>query len=253
MSTENGDSAAQPPQTTIEAAEETASKVAPMKRKRKSKAPSIQADTATNANTGNGDGAGAKSNVDAKPARSRYSLEDLRLPVDFTNVGVKKILNKIPVRRPHKQWFFRTHPTMVYQAYLIELEEVNETYLVLPHVAQILGSDVAPKELRLGVTRQGNPFFWPIRVPGPDGRIDDWNDAAMQYSHDAITKWISLKPNLQLGTYTAVEAEEKWPEPDWGAITQGKSLEELLLDIAFRNRVVDSMEHTVALQLLGKR
>ena len=258
-----GDSSMTKSTPPIEATEETAS--TSTKRKRKTKA-AIQVDalgaTANTDNdevagvkssTDNGDGTGAKSNGGTKPARSRYNLEDLRLPVDFTNVGVKKVLNKIPVRKPSKQWFVRTHVTMVYQAYIIDLEDDRETYLVLPHVAQVLGSDVAPKEIRLGVTRQGNLFFWPIRVPGPDGRIDDWNDAAMQASHEAIDTWISLKPNMQLGTYTTIVAEEKWPDPDWNAITQGKGLEELLLDIAFRNRVVDSLEHPVALQLLGKR
>jgi len=253
MSVEDVHSAVQPPETTIETAKETASKITRIKRRRKSKAPVIQADTATNANTGNGNDAGAKPNRDTKPARSRYSLDDLRLPVSYTDAGVQRVLNKIPVRRPNKQWFIQTHPEMRYRAFLIELDETGETYLVLPQIAQLLGVDVMRKELLLCITRQGDLFFWPIKLPDEDGQIDDWNDVAMMTAKTAETVWLRLKPNRRMGTYTPEKAEDSWPAPDWDAATQGKSLEELLLDIAFRDRVVDNMEHPVVKKLKGRR
>jgi hypothetical protein len=54
------------------------------------------------------------------------------LSQDFADLGVKKALITVPVRKPDKAWFFRVHPDedRRLQTYVIELKEERETYLV---------------------------------------------------------------------------------------------------------------------------
>src|SRR5215831_21227086 len=58
-----------------------------------------------------------------------FDPETLRLPPDYgIAFGAKKALADIPVRRPAKEWFFRTHPTYQLETTLIELKETRELY-----------------------------------------------------------------------------------------------------------------------------
>ena len=66
-----------------------------------------------------------------------FDPEHLRLPQDFgAALGVKKALLTIPVRRPAREWFIRTHPDPAYHLHtaVIELKEVGEVYLVAQHL-----------------------------------------------------------------------------------------------------------------------
>ena len=79
-----------------------------------------------------------------------FAPESLRLSQDFTaNLGVKKLLTTIPVRRPDKQWFIRVHPDRAFrtETTLLELKEENETYLVPPHMRDELPGDLVVKLL----------------------------------------------------------------------------------------------------------
>ena len=62
------------------------------------------------------------------------NLEDFRLPQNFTElVGVRRMLTRVPVRRPDRQWFVRTHPepTFHFTTAIIEVKEDREHYLCL--------------------------------------------------------------------------------------------------------------------------
>ncbi len=57
----------------------------------------------------------------------------LRLSQDFAaNLGVKKALLTVPVRKPAKEWWFQTHPDEAYrvQTFVVDLKEDREVYLV---------------------------------------------------------------------------------------------------------------------------
>jgi hypothetical protein len=177
-------------------------------------------------------------------------LDSIRLPQDFgAELGVKKILDRMPVRRPDRQWFIRVHPGKRIETFVLELKDVNETYLVLGEARRVLPEELAAKVLYLAITRQNNPFFWPIRLPDPSGRLDDWNQSAMGAAKRAETKWISVKANRHAGAYDVYEATaEGLPEPEWPEM----SLEELLT-IAFKNRIIRTPDHAVIQQLLGAK
>src|SRR4051812_30928071 len=104
----------------------------------------------------------------------------LRLSQDFAaELGVKKKLLTVPVRKPDKAWFVRVHPAQAYQltTAVVELKEEREVSLVAPAPRPELAAEstFSARTLFTAVNRQGVVFLWPVRLPGPDGRLDDWN------------------------------------------------------------------------------
>ena len=139
----------------------------------------------------------------------------LRLSQDFVAAaGVKKILNTVPVRKPSKEWFIQTNadPSYRLQTYVIELKEDSETYLVERSLWQELASEstFSPRALFTAMNRQGVVFLWPIRLPGADGRLDDWSRSAMEAAQHAQAKWIRVQANMSLGAYEIYEAAGQW-------------------------------------------
>ena len=181
----------------------------------------------------------------------RFDLANLRLPRDFDKlVGVKKILTTVPVRRPNKQWFVRVHPEEEWRETfgLLEFDEDNEVYLVHPKLVIELASEVVRKRLFSAINKHGDFFFWPVRLADSDGRLDSWNRSAMEAVELATRKWISIESNRTLGAYEPFIAEADYPEPEWPDMTFDK-----LIEIAFRDRFIDSLDHPVVRKLRGRK
>jgi hypothetical protein len=177
-------------------------------------------------------------------------LSALRLSQDFAaTVGVKKALLTVPVRKPAKEWFVRTNPNLRIETAVLELKEDRETYLVAPALWPELASEstFGPRALFAAMNRQNVLFIWPIRLPGPDGKIDDWNRSALEAASMAETRWVRVASNMALGAYDVFEATAEWPEPDWPDL----SLSEILR-VAFKGRVIDSMDHPTLKRLRGE-
>src|SRR5262249_42264381 len=120
----------------------------------------------------------------ANSAPDPFDPASLRLKGDFTAAaGVKKLMLSVPVRKPDKSWFVRTHPGEDYglETAVIELKEDRETYLVVRALWPELATEAtfSPRVLYTGVNRQGVVFIWPCRMPGPDGKIDEWSRTAL--------------------------------------------------------------------------
>ena len=125
--------------------------------------------------------------VDSPPtvtAPDPFDPSRLRLSQNMTAaLGVKKHLTTLPVRKPSKEWFVRTHPDPTYrlETCVIELKEDSETYLVAPDLWDDLAGEgtFSPRLLVAAINKQGTIFIWPIRLPGPDGRHDEWSKSAL--------------------------------------------------------------------------
>jgi hypothetical protein len=176
----------------------------------------------------------------------------LRLSQDFTaNLGVKKALLTVPVRKPDKTWFVRVHPAEDYrlQTAVLELKEERETYLVDRALWPELATEAtfSPRLLWTAVNRQGILFLWPIRLPGPDGKLDDWNKSALEASNLAQKQWIRVTANMSLGAYDVYEATGQYPEPQWPEQPFGE-----LLRLGFKDHYIDSPDHPVLRKLRGE-
>lgn len=178
-----------------------------------------------------------------------FDLTKLRLDQSFVeSAGVKKLLTTVPVRKPNPQDFVRVHPSPEYRAALavIELKEDREIYLLTPSIARELPGEFSMVMLFTAINRQGVIHLWPVRLPAPDGRTMEWHRSATDAADMAMRRWIRIKANMNLGAYEIVEAATT-AEPEWPAV----SFQELLR-IAFRDKLVDRLDHAVIKRLRGE-
>ena len=187
-----------------------------------------------------------------KPALDQFDPARFRLTQDFgAALGVKKMLLTVPVRKPSKEWFVQTHPDEAYRmsTAVLELKEDREIYFVEPQLWPELSTEstFSPRALYTTISRQGVVFLWPIRLPGPDGKLDDWNQSALDAAGMAQGRWIRVAANLHLGAYEIYEASADLPDPEWPDVPFGK-----LLKVAFGKRIIDSLDHPVLKKLRGE-
>lgn len=181
-----------------------------------------------------------------------FDPERLRLPADYTAaLGVKKALLVLPVRKPAKEWFCRVHPDPRYHldTKFIELKEAGELYLVDPAIRDLLEgeSTLTQQKLFLAVNRQGTYFFWPVRLPGPDGRMSGWTKSALEAAQLAMHTWVRVVANQSLGAYNVWQAEFPLMDPEWPDMEMKE-----FLRIAFKDNHITTWEHSVLRQLRGE-
>ena len=179
-----------------------------------------------------------------------FDLSAWRLPQDFeSDMGVKKALLTVPVRKPSPQIFFRVHPDPQYRmnAALIELKDDRETYLVTPRLYPALAGEAVAKTLFTAINRQGDVFLWPLRLPDQHGRLDEWNRSAMGAAALGQRRWIRLVSKMSLGAYEVLEAQDDLGEPEWPT----ESFPELL-QVAFEGRIIEAEDHPVIHKLRGR-
>jgi hypothetical protein len=178
-----------------------------------------------------------------------FDLSKLRLSQDFVETaGVKKLLTTVPVRKPNPQDFVRvhSHPGYRMEFAVIELKDDREIFLLPPSIAQELPGECIMVTLFTAINRQGVIHLWPVRLPASDGRIIEWHRSAAEAAELAMRRWIRVKANMSLGAYEMFEAAGTIPDPVWPEL----SFQELLR-IAFRDRLVSSLDHPVIKRLRG--
>jgi hypothetical protein len=187
----------------------------------------------------------------ASPPKDLFDdLDSLRLSQDYTAMaGVQKVMLTVPVRKPAGEWFVRVHPAMQLKTLVLELKEDREIYMVEPALVPRLAgeSTFGPRLLVAAMNRQAVPFIWPLRLPRSDNRVDDWTRSALDAAAMARTFWVRVSSNMDLKAYDVFKAAADWPEPDWPELPFGE-----LLRIAFRDKVIDSLEHPVLKRLRGE-
>ena len=179
-----------------------------------------------------------------------FDLENLRLSQNFRElVGVKKLLITVPVRKPGKQDFFRVRPGEDWrlETMVLEIKEDRETYLVAPELWPELPGELVPKVLLTTINRQGVIAIWPVRLPGEDGRQDNWSRSALEAADLGRRNWIRLVANMSLGGYEIYQAtRDDLPEPIWPDL----SFQEIL-KIAFQDRFIQTLDHSAIRRLKG--
>ncbi len=178
-------------------------------------------------------------------------LDQLRLSQDFAGaVGVKKAIITVLVRKPDRQTFVRVHPEASWrlETAVLELKDERETFVVKPELWPDLSGELVPKVLLTTVNRQGVISLWPIRLPGQDGRHDEWNRSALEAAHLAMRGWVRVAANMSLGAYEVFQATADLPPPEWPE--EGF---QHLVDVAFKDRFIQTLDHPVIQRLRGTR
>lgn len=179
-----------------------------------------------------------------------FDLASLCLSQDSTEtVRVKKLLATIPARRPNSQDFVRVHPSPDYRRNFlcIDLKDDRETYVVRPEIAPELVGETVMKTIYTAITSLGVVFLWPITIPPPDGKTNEWWRSGREAAELAITRWVRMRADMNLGAYQIFEAEGQIPEPEWPNLPYQE-----LLRISFRDRMIDRVDHPVVQRLRGR-
>lgn len=183
------------------------------------------------------------------------SLEDvdissLRISQDFVSMaGVTEVLNTVDVRKPNKPEFVRVHPdpSFCLQTKLLADEENKAWYLVHPDLWSDLSDEMKPMVLYTATNRYGGLFLWPIRLPDENGNHNSWSASALQGAELAKSKWVRLIADHALKAYRTIVANAPIPDPVWPK----KQFKEIL-DLAFKNGFITSLEHPVIRRLRGE-
>jgi hypothetical protein len=179
-----------------------------------------------------------------------FDPANLRLDQDFLKMaGAKKLLTTVPVRRPNKQDYIRVHSAEEYRmlARLIEFKEDGETFMVTPPMSDPLVGEWFPAMVYTAINRQGVVFLWPVKLPNAQGKTMDWHRTAHEAAQHAMFSWIRVVANKSLGAYETIEGPKTIPAPEWPDLLPLKEL----LRIAFRDRLVDSLDHPAVKRLQG--
>jgi len=179
-----------------------------------------------------------------------FDPERLRISLDhMEGVGVKKIINTVPVRKPDKQDFIRVHADQSYRlsVAVIDLRMDRETFLVLPEIVRDIPGEYAMVTIFTCINRAGVVFLWPVRLPSSDGRQSDWARSEAEAAEMAMKRWVRVKANTNLGAYEVYEASSTIPDPEWPELSFSQ-----MLTIAFKGRLVDSYSHPVLKRLRGE-
>jgi hypothetical protein len=179
-----------------------------------------------------------------------FNLDALRLKQDFNEtLGVKKMLTRVPVRKPNKTDFFRVHPGEEYRmdVGIVELKETQETFLVMPDMMQEPGvyELVQPARIVTYINRQGVIALWPLKLER-DGKLNPWHESALEAARLAEEQWISLRADMSLGAYQIFVATAELPEPEWPEHTFSE-----LVRLGFKGLIVDKPDHPLIQQLTG--
>lgn len=176
-------------------------------------------------------------------------LDKLRLPQNYGDgFGVKKLVTRIPVRKPIKTDFFRVQSgeEWRFQTMILELKGEGETYLVLPEVWDTIAELIRPAVFHVGIDRRNNVFLIPIPLSGEDGRRNSWHQSLAEAVSMAEKQWVRIASNKNVGGYDVFVSQADLPSPSWPEMSMDE-----MLKIAFRHNLITSLEHPVVRQLLG--
>ncbi len=186
----------------------------------------------------------------SEKTEKKFNLAKLRIdPQEAAAAGATKILiQKIPVRKPRRQEFVRVHsdPMNSETLPMLALQDDGSFYLVSPELRHAV-TDIKPFLVSLAINRQKQLFIWPIKLPDPEGRNNNWSYSALEALEEAKLGWVNIRADLGAQGYEVRGPIMPFAEPTW----PDKSFEELL-EIAFRNLSIDSEDHFIIKLLQGR-
>jgi len=188
--------------------------------------------------------------VNANPFAEQFDPDSLRLTQDFGSIaGVEKVLTTVRVGKPSKQIFFRVHPDEKYrlQTATLDLKEENEHFLVDKSLWSELGNELTPKCLFAAIDRSENIFIIPTKLTDQNGKFNSWNASMLQAMQIAMTSWVRLQSNMSLGAYEVTRSTGIIEEPKWPVISFSE-----ILQIAFKDKFINNLDHPVVRRLRGK-
>jgi hypothetical protein len=166
---------------------------------------------------------------------------------------VEEVVTTIHVGKPGREAYIRTHPDRQglhwFRTFVLDLKDDREVWLVGKALRTQLVAEPAfqARLLVTSVTVRGEVFVWPLRLPGADGRLDEWGQSALNAAETARTRWLRVFTIPGSTGYKCQAAKGNLPEPRWPELSP-----EELFRIAFRNHFVNDLDHPVLKRLRGE-
>jgi hypothetical protein len=177
-----------------------------------------------------------------------FDPESLKAQGRGDEIAVEKVLLAVAVRKPRKGEFFRVHPDPDLSAIIkVFKSDDGDTYLVNPVVQDVFGQQVVTVRLFYCVNRYGDPFLWPVRVPTNGEKDNSYWETARAAAAKAVDDWFRIEANLTAKNYAATRAQGALPAPAWPELPYPE-----VLQLAFKNAVVDNRDHTLVRTFLGE-
>ena len=179
-------------------------------------------------------------------------LRRIRQTVAYSErTNTKKLLVSVKVRKPDKTWFVRAHADPTYRtiAHILELDREAPYLVLLNDLPADIEKTVSRVELVTTVDADGVIFLWPVKQQRGDKRSDDneWNATARAAALTAERRWVKMVPNHHAKAYDVYTPQVTIADPKWDELPTFTSL----LTTAFRDRIIESIDHPVLKQLVG--
>ena len=159
-------------------------------------------------------GQAAPTNRIIEAALNPFDPASLRLDQDFAStLGVRKVLTTVPCRKPNRHEFVRVRPAEEWrlETGIFEDKTNREVYLVRRDLWPELAGEVYPVCLFLTVNRQSDVFFWPVKLPGADGKSNVWNDSALAAAGWQSNNGFVWPPTWAPGSTTFTKPPASYP------------------------------------------
>jgi hypothetical protein len=169
-------------------------------------------------------------------------LEALKVGQDFETGTANALLRQVPVRRPKKTDWFWVNPDPDYRLTmtLIEDKDEGDVYFVTPRMIGDLCDEptLCLYEIFTAQNTNTTTFLFPVRLPGKDGKWNTWHRSQHDAAGLAMTQWIRMISNKDLGGYD-IKTSSRKSEPDWSKLPPFNEL----LKTAFRDFIINTPDH----------
>ena len=182
------------------------------------------------------------------PKNDGFDFSKFRVSEDVASkLGVVKQV-VIKIRKPRAQEFVRVHSSEDFQfdTFLLELEEDGNTYLIDPGIKDYLANEISLRRLVTAITRDNEIFLWPLKLAAANGKYNTWNNSTLEAAESAKDKWTRISSNKQEGRYDVHTAAADLLDPRWPEMLFNE-----ILNIAFKDKIIDTLEHPVIKKLKG--
>jgi len=181
----------------------------------------------------------------------KFDIGKLVLSQDYEETGgAQKIVVRVPVRKPNRNEFFRTHPdgdNYSFRCALVEDTESRDVYVMSGGLVDQYSDLCRPVKIVTAINRTGDPFLWPLKMPTGDRRGGAWIESALQAAEVSKKKWIKILADMSAGQYSVFAAVGNLDEPTWPDMDF-----DVLMEMAFNGFVIDSGDHPLIQKLTGK-
>lgn len=161
-------------------------------------------------------------------------------------------LTRISTNKPRKEVYFRTHTDYFHDLVVLEVEEGMErkSYPVTADVFNAMSEEPTFKSKRyfLYATQGGSYGLWGVSLPMDNsGDINSWSESALAVIERAKSEWVRHYAKRGDSGYRLIPASKNLGDPVWPP----ESWEELL-ELAFKDKIINDLNHPVLQKLRGE-